>query len=126
MAIPYPKSRQVSKKRFKPRRGDHTKVTANVRTEVNRRSMELSGCDIPVCERCGTTKNLTKAHIINASQGGAGGDPANIMNLCGTHGWEGTCHDHCDNTQDGHKFKKQYGAMLKLYYSEGNGKAHWW
>jgi hypothetical protein len=107
------------------KRGDATKVTWEVRQEVNRRSMELRGTDIPCCEKCGTTKNLTKAHIVNASQGGLGYDPANIMNLCGTHGLTDTCHHKSDNSYTGRQWKKQYGAMLRLYYSEGNGKNYW-
>lgn len=103
-------------KRGNPKRGDITKVTPNVRKEVNRRSMELTGSTEPVCERCGTTKNLTKAHIINASQGGPGNDPANIINLCGTHGMKGTCHDWADNTIEGRKWKERYGKMLRKYY----------
>lgn len=121
----FSKAQQTRSTRIKPKRGDITKVTPQVRQEVNRRSMELLDVDIAVCERCGTSKNLTKAHIINASQGGAGGDPANIMNLCGTHGMAGTCHNWADNDRDGRLWKKQYGAMLKLYYSEGNGKYFW-
>lgn len=103
-------------KRSAPKRGDYTKVTANVRKEVNRRSMELLGATVPVCERCGTTMNLTKAHIVNASQGGPGGDPSNIINLCGTHGMKGTCHDWADNTKAGREWKEQYGKMLRKYY----------
>lgn len=108
-----------------PKSGDYTKVTSGVRKEVNRRSQELRDSTIPVCEHCGTTKGLTKAHIVNASQGGPGGDPSNIMNLCGTHGLIGTCHHWADSTLPGRKWKKQYGAMLRLYYSEGNGKNYW-
>jgi hypothetical protein len=112
-------------KRNKRKRGDVTKVTAQVREEVNRRSMELLGTDIPVCERCGTPRELSKAHILEAAHMGPGYDPANIMNLCGTHGFRGTCHDWADQTFVGRQWKKQYGAMLRLYYSEGNGKNYW-
>lgn len=105
--------------------GAITKVTDAVRAEVNRRSMEIMGTDVPVCERCGTSKSLSKAHIVEASQYGAGYDPANIMNLCGTHGFTGTCHDWADNQKEGRDYKRQYGAMLKLYYREGNGMHHW-
>lgn len=121
----YSKAEQLRSQRIKPKRGDHTKVTAKVRTEVNRRSMELLGVDVPVCERCGTMRMLSKAHIVNASQLGSGRDPANIMNLCGTHGMKGTCHDWADQSAEGRLWKKQYGAMLRLYYAEGNGKYFW-
>lgn len=102
-----------------------TETTDDVRQEVDRRSMEILGTDIPCCERCGTPKLLTKAHIIARSALGPGYDPANIINLCGTHGFKGTCHDWADNNFDGRIWKKQYGAMLKLYYAEGNGKNYW-
>lgn len=105
--------------------GAITKVTAEVRAEVNRRSMEIMGTDVPVCERCGTSKNLSKGHIVEASHLGPGYDPANIMNLCGTHGFKGTCHDWADNDYAGRQWKKQYGAMLKLYYREGAGMNYW-
>lgn len=60
------KAQQTYSKRNKPKRGDLTKVTPQVRSEVNRRSMELLGVDIAVCERCGTSKNLSKGHILEA------------------------------------------------------------
>ena len=104
--------------------GDITKVTTAVREEVNRRSMELMGTDVPVCERCGSPKELSKSHIENASQVGSGGTPLNIMNLCGTHGFVGTCHDWCDNTAKGREWKKGYGEMLLEYYNEGDGKPY--
>lgn len=112
-------------KRNKKLAGAITKVTAEVRSEVNRRSMEIMGTDVPCCERCGTSKQLSKAHLKEASQLGPGYDPANIMNLCGTHGFSGTCHDWADNCKDGRDFKRQYGAMLRLYYREGAGMNHW-
>lgn len=121
----YSKAQQLNSKRRKPKRGDLTKVTPQVRSEVNRRSMELLDVDVPVCERCGSMKNLSKAHILEASHLGPGNIPWNIMNLCGTHGWKDTCHDWADNTREGRAWKRQYGAMLRLYYSEGNGKHYW-
>lgn len=121
----YSKADQLHKVRSAPKRGKITKVTANVRKEVNRRSMELLGVDIACCERCGVSYNLSKAHIQDASQMGPGYIPWNIMNLCGTHGWKGTCHDYCDNTLDGRKWKKRYGDKLRLYYKSGNGKHFW-
>lgn len=105
-------------KRNKPKRGDYTKVTAAVRKEVDRRSMERWHSNVACCERCGTIHNLTKAHIQNASQMGSGSDPRNIMNLCGTHGWTGSCHDYCDNVRAGLVFKRQYGEFLQQYYTE--------
>lgn len=121
----FSKAQQTRSTRIKPKRGDVTKVTPQVRQEVNRRSMELLDVDIPVCERCGTSKNLSKGHILEAAHMGPGSIPWNIMNLCGTHGWKDTCHDWADNTREGRLWKKQYGAMLKLYYSEGNGQYFW-
>jgi len=121
----YSKAQQLHSKRNKRKRGDITRVTTKVREEVNRRSMELMDVDVPVCERCGTMYNLSKAHIHEAAHLGPGDIPWNIMNLCGTHGWKGTCHDWADNTKEGRAWKKQYGAMLRLYYGEGNGKYFW-
>lgn len=121
----YSKAYQTRKTRRKPKRGDATKVTPQVRHEVNRRSMELLDVDIPCCERCGTSRNLSKGHILEASHMGPGYIPWNIMNLCGTHGWKGTCHDWADNTREGRLWKKEYGAMLQLYYTEGNGQYFW-
>jgi hypothetical protein len=106
------------------KQGDYTKVTDRVREEVNRRSQELLDTDIPVCERCGSPRELCKSHIQEASHRGAGFDPANIINLCGTHGTKG-CHEWSDQTFAGRQWKKQYGAMLRLYYAEGNGKNYW-
>lgn len=68
----YSKSQQLNSKRRKPKRGDLTKVTPQVRSEVNRRSMELLDVDVPVCERCGSMKNLSKAHILEAAHLGPG------------------------------------------------------
>jgi hypothetical protein len=52
---------------------------------------------------------------------GSGGDPANIVNLCGTHGMggrdgKGGCHDFCDNTAAGREWKIQKRAELLAYY----------
>ncbi|KWX81416.1 hypothetical protein AML91_00045 [Paenibacillus jilunlii] len=58
---------------------------------------------------------------MEAEQRGPGYDPANIMNLCDSHGLKVTCHDWCDNEFAGRTWKKPYGAMLRLYYSGGNG-----
>lgn len=60
----YSKEQQLYRKRRKPKAGDITKVTPKVRNEVNRRSMELLNVDVPVCERCGSMKNLSKAHVV--------------------------------------------------------------
>jgi hypothetical protein len=116
-------------KRAKPKRGDSTKITNAVREEVNRRSMERMGTDVPVCERCGYFKDLTKAHLSNASQGGSGGVPWNIIQLCGSHGigghnGKGGCHDWADNTLEGREWKEQQLTRLTIYYT-GEGAKHW-
>lgn len=110
--------------RNKPKRGTVTKVKNNVRDEVNRRSMELMDVDVPVCERCGSSKDLTKAHMEAAAQGGSGSEPWNIVNLCGTHGTK-QCHEWADNTPEGLKWKKKKRVDLLSYYLMGEGRNHW-
>lgn len=92
--------------------------------------MELWDSDIPLCEKCGYARDLTKAHILNASQGGSGSDPANILNLCGSHGiggrdGRGGCHDKSDNTAAGRTWKVAQGEKLAEYYRAGEGRKHW-
>lgn len=103
--------------RRKKKRGQHTEVTQAVRNEIDRRSREIWNVNIRCCERCGTIHNLTAAHIVNASQYGSGSDPANLIQLCGTHGFGG-CHDWADNTAAGRKWKKEYAEFLQNYYKE--------
>jgi hypothetical protein len=107
--------------RNKPKRGSLTKITQKVRDEVNRRSMENGFHFVPVCERCGYSSDLTKAHLVNASQGGRGDDPANVVNLCGSHGIGGSdnkggCHDWADNSTAGREWKKAKRLELIEYY----------
>jgi hypothetical protein len=108
-------------KRNKPKRGSLTRITQAVRDEVNRRSMEMMGTDVPVCEKCGYARDLTKAHLISAAQGGSGSDPANIVNLCGSHGigghdGKGGCHDRADNSLAGRVWKEVMRCKLLDYY----------
>lgn len=115
--------------RTKKKRGQLTEITNKVREEVNRRSMERMGCDVPVCERCGYARDLTKAHIVNASQMGSGGVPWNILSLCGSHGigghdGKGGCHHWADNTEEGREWKEQQLTRLTIYYN-GEGAKHW-
>lgn len=92
--------------------------------------MEKMGVDVPVCEHCGYARDLCKAHMDNASQGGSGGEPWNIANLCGSHGigghnGKGGCHDWADNTAEGMDWKENYQLDLVDYYFKGEGRYHW-
>lgn len=121
---------KIDHKRGKTKRGNVTVITDKVRREVNRRSMSLWDVNTPCCERCGYTNDLCGAHMENASQGGTGGHPANIVNLCGTHGMggyngQGGCHDWADNSLDGREWKKRKAAELEKYYKTGEGRKHW-
>lgn len=104
--------------RAKKKRGDHTAVTDKVRKEIARRSMERFGYNVRCCERCGNTRDLTAAHMQNASQYGSGGDPWNVALLCGTHGIKGSCHDWADNTAEGREWKFAFAVELLEYYEE--------
>lgn len=88
------------------------------------------GTDVAVCEYCGYSRDLCKAHMDNASQGGTGGHPANVANLCGSHGiggrdGKGGCHDWADNTIKGREWKKRYAVRLANYYETGEGRLYW-
>lgn len=111
--------------RGKPKRGDRTAVTDAVRKEIARRSMERWNTNVRCCERCGAIRNLTAAHMENASQGGSGSEPWNIALLCGTHGLAGSCHDWSDNTTEGRDWKVNFAAELLEYYDNGAGRGKW-
>jgi hypothetical protein len=110
--------------RNKPKRGNLTAITDKVRQEVNRRSEEFFGQGCPLCERCGSPYGLTKAHLVNASQGGSGAEPWNLANLCGTHG-TGGCHEFADNCKEGKAWKEAKRSELIKYYTTGEGRKHW-
>lgn len=123
--LPVHAAPKPSHKRFKKKRGNHTAVTDKVRKEVARRSMERFNINVPCCEICGTTRMLTAAHLVNASQYGSGGVPWNIAYICGTHGWTDTCHHRIDNTAEGREWKLNYAIELVEYYTDGPGRDYW-
>lgn len=99
-------------KRRKPKRGQRTKITQAVRREVLERSEGK-------CERCGkhSSWGMEMAHLEQASQGGSGGDKANVVLLCGPSVQTGTCHNFADYTADGREWRKAKREELQQYYS---------
>lgn len=94
-----------------PKRGDLTKITNKVRKEVQIRSEGK-------CERCGRTTAYAfeMSHLIQASQGGSGSDPANIVLLCGPSVNTGTCHNFADYTAAGREWRMQKRKELIEFY----------
>ncbi len=92
-----------------------TKITQKVTDEVLRRSGGR-------CERCGKSSAYAfeRAHLIQASQGGRGDDPANIVLLCGPSVNSGTCHNWCDYTAAGRMWRMQKRKELEQYYERKN------
>lgn len=97
--------------RRKPKRSSITKITKEVRKEV----LERSG---GYCERCGRNRNtvMEMAHLVNASQGGRGDDPTNIVLLCGPSVNTGTCHNYADYTAEGRAWKLGKRQELRIRY----------
>ena len=102
-------------KRRKPKRGQLTKITKQVRDEVLRRSEGY-------CERCGRNRNtvMEMGHLVQASQLGRGDDPTNIVLLCGPSTNTGTCHNFADYTSAGREWRMAKRKELKLYYERKN------
>lgn len=100
-------------KRYKPTRGQKSKITQSVSDEVIRRAGGKR------CERCGTTSaySYERAHLIQASQGGRGDDPANIALLCGPSVNTGTCHNIADYTAKGREWREKKRIELIEYYN---------
>lgn len=124
----YSKEQQTRKTRYKPKRGRHTAITDKCSTEVKRRASEGNPEGYAECERCGCSRpkvRFERAHLINASQYGEGGQPWNIAYLCGPKTETGTCHQWADETKEGHDWKMQKRAELFEYYTSGNGR-RWW
>lgn len=98
-------------KRRKPKRSSITRITKEVRKEVLERSEGK-------CERCGRSSAYAFefAHLINASQGGRGDDPTNIVLLCGPSVNTGTCHNYADYTADGRAWKLGKLKELRVRY----------
>lgn len=108
----YTKEQQIGK-RYKQKRSQKTRITQKVRKEVKRRSQGK-------CERCGTTSawSFEMAHLIQASQGGRGDDPANIVLLCGPSVNTGTCHNVADYTAKGREWRIAKHKELEAYYGQ--------
>lgn len=109
---------KVDHQRANPTAGNVTNITSSVRKEIDRRVRAKFNSNIAMCERCGRIHNLSAAHIVFASQMGSGSDPANVLLLCGTHGWTDTCHHWTDNTPEGREWLSNMGKRLKGYYEE--------
>ena len=109
---PVPKPRH---KRLKPKRGTKSRITQSVRNEVEIRSGGR-------CERCRRSKaySFEMAHLVQASQGGRGDDPANIVLLCGPSVNTGTCHNWADYTAVGRKWRMNKRKELIAYYERKN------
>lgn len=107
----YSKEQQLYHKRRKPKRGNQSRITQKVRQEVQNRSQGQ-------CERCGRTSaySFEMAHLINASQGGVGNNPNNIVLLCGPKVNTNTCHQWADETREGREWKQAKHKELKDYY----------
>lgn len=105
-AVPKP-----NHKRRKPKRGNTSKITNKVRDEVSQRSEGK-------CERCGRTSAYAfeMAHLVQASQGGRGDDPANVVLLCGPSVNTGTCHNFADYTAEGREWRMKKRKELIEYY----------
>jgi len=96
-----------------PKQRNRTRITNKVRKEVLRRSEGK-------CERCGRSRSYSfeMAHLQQASQGGWGNDPANIVLLCGPSVNTGTCHNFADYTAEGRTWRKEKRSELKRYYEQ--------
>lgn len=110
--IPAPKPNH---KRGKPKRSTKTRITEKVRKSVLARSEGY-------CERCGkhSTYCMEMAHLVQASQGGRGDDPANVALLCGPSVNTGTCHNFADYTKEGREWRMRKREELKRYYEQKN------
>jgi len=109
---PQPKS-GIKHKRIKPLRRNITRITKEVSDEVLRRSEGK-------CERCGRSRAYAfeRAHLVQASQGGSGSDPANIVLLCGPSVNKGTCHWFADSTAEGREWRKAKRKELLAKYGQ--------
>ena len=115
-------------KRIKPKRGRHTAITDKCSNEVKRRASEGNPEGYVICEFCGCSRpavRFERAHLINASQYGSGGQPWNLAYVCGPKTVTGTCHQILDETEKGRERKMKKRAEFIEYYTIGPGK-HWW
>lgn len=103
--------RPVPKPAKRKRKPNKSIITNKARQEVYRRADGK-------CERCGRTRAYAfeVAHLIQASQGGRGDDPANLALLCGPSTNTGTCHNFADYTASGREWRFQKQKELKERY----------
>lgn len=96
----------------------------NVSTITNKARQEVYGRADGKCERCGRTRaySFEVAHLIQASQGGRGDDPANLSLLCGPSVNTGTCHNFADYTAEGREWRTNKRKELMNYYEQQNNK----
>src|SRR5699024_5509520 len=90
----------------------------NVSTITNKARQEVYRRADGKCECCGMTNPycFEVAHLIKASQGGRGDDPANLALLCGPSVQSGTCHNFADYTSYGREWRmKKRDELLKCY-----------
>ena len=94
-----------------PKRRNITKITQSVRDEVINRSE----CK---CEWCGRTSAYAFeiSHLIQASHGGRGDDPTNVVLLCGPSTNTHTCHNFADYTAKGREWRMEKRQELISYY----------
>ncbi|AIQ63297.1 hypothetical protein PSTEL_09545 [Paenibacillus stellifer] len=121
--LPCPKPQHS---RRKPKRGQHTRITNKASKEAKRRAS--AGTGYLCCERCGVSVPkgwFERAHAVNASQGGGGSKPWDILVLCGPSTETGTCHHWADNTAEGRKWRRAKQGELILYYTAGEGRKYW-
>lgn len=106
--VPKPKHQ-----RRKPKRKNRTRITQKARAEVLERSEGK-------CECCGRTSAYAfeMAHLIQASHGGRGDDPANVVLLCGPSVNTGTCHNFADYTAEGREWRMNKRKELIVYYEQ--------
>ena len=102
-----PVPKPVKRKKKTPK----SKITQSARQEVYRRADGK-------CERCKRTRAYAfeVAHLIQASQGGRGDDPANLSLLCGPSVNTGTCHNWADYTAEGREWRmNKRKELIELY-----------
>lgn len=99
-------------KRRKPKRGSVTRITPKARQEVYER------VGYRRCECCGVSNAYAfeVSHLEQASQGGRGDDPANLLLVCGPSVNTNTCHWWIDSTKEGRKWAMKKRKELIAYY----------
>lgn len=95
-----------------PKRRNVTRITPKARNEVYER------VGMRKCERCGRTfaYAFEVSHLEQASQGGRGDDPANLVLLCGPSVNTNTCHWWIDSTKEGREWAMEKRKELIEYY----------